>query len=252
MAEADEPRAGGHVGMLGTRHREGRSRPPVACAVDPIAHAPWLFEPLTSEERHDAWQASKCDGFQIAKGRFAYEELEHTEGVALVVLKGHLCRSTSIRSGTVTELLGSGDVGSLHRTPNDTPETHAWLALSDSTVMIVDRSWLRRMTRWPDVAAALWERLARGLAQSSRERAVRECASVEERLHLTLHDLAGRWGRQVAEGALIDIEGLTHGVLAALIGSRRATVTSAMTQLTQSGALKRTVDRRWILLDATA
>jgi hypothetical protein len=43
---------------------------------------------------------------------------------------------------------------------------------------------------------------------------------------------------------------LTHSVLAPIVGARRPSVTTALKRLTESGAVRRDADSRWILSHA--
>ena len=69
---------------------------------------------------------------------------------------------------------------------------------------------------------------------------------VEDRLAVVLWHLADRWGRVTPEGVRLQLP-LTHELLGELIGAQRATVTTALTQLSESGSVVRNPDGSWLL-----
>jgi CRP-like cAMP-binding protein len=70
-------------------------------------------------------------------------------------------------------------------------------------------------------------------------------ARVDNRLHMLLWHLAGRWGKVRTEGTVVPFR-LTHTLLADLVAARRPTVTSALSDLTRRG-LVRSTGEEWIL-----
>ena len=58
--------------------------------------------------------------------------------------------------------------------------------------------------------------------------------------------MARRWGTVGPDGVLLEFEGLTHEMLGRLIGAKRATVTMAVIELEERGALRRQ-GRRYLL-----
>jgi CRP-like cAMP-binding protein len=58
--------------------------------------------------------------------------------------------------------------------------------------------------------------------------------------------LAGNWGRVTPEGTVVPI-GLTHELIAELIGARRPSVTTAISELRAAGRLERQEDG-WLLV----
>jgi len=71
---------------------------------------------------------------------------------------------------------------------------------------------------------------------------------VEDRLLALLWLLAESWGRVTPLGTLVPVS-LTHDALGELIGARRSTVTLALNELTERGAIVRQ-NGTWLLLES--
>ncbi|HUE25664.1 MAG TPA: helix-turn-helix domain-containing protein, partial [Solirubrobacteraceae bacterium] len=71
---------------------------------------------------------------------------------------------------------------------------------------------------------------------------------VDQRLLAVMWLLAESWGRVTPAGTTLPLS-LTHDALGALIGARRPTVTLALRELTERGAVIRQ-DQGWLLLEA--
>ncbi len=69
---------------------------------------------------------------------------------------------------------------------------------------------------------------------------------VEERLLLSLWQLAELWGRKAPGGAVLPFR-LSHQTLADLVGARRPTVTLALRNLAKRELLERGESGEWIL-----
>jgi CRP-like cAMP-binding protein len=69
---------------------------------------------------------------------------------------------------------------------------------------------------------------------------------VDDRLLVVMWFLAERWGRVRPEGVVLPLK-LTHQLLAALVGAKRPSVTTALGELTTAGLLERRDDGSWLL-----
>jgi CRP-like cAMP-binding protein len=76
--------------------------------------------------------------------------------------------------------------------------------------------------------------------------AISQLPRVELRVLALLWQLADRWGRVTPLGVEIDLE-LTHEALGRLIGAQRPTVSLALADLAEAGAVTRTARRRGLL-----
>jgi hypothetical protein len=76
--------------------------------------------------------------------------------------------------------------------------------------------------------------------------AICQLPRVEDRVLAMMWLLAEAWGRVTSSGTVLPVA-LTHDVLGELIGARRSTVTLALKELAEEGALFRQ-DGEWLLL----
>jgi CRP/FNR family transcriptional regulator, cyclic AMP receptor protein len=168
--------------------------------------------------------------------------------LGLLVLDGLLTREVSFAGHRSLELLGEGD---LLRPWDVEPEipapspVPAWSILEPARLARLDRRLLQLGTRWPQVVEEL---IGRSLLRSrwlAVRLAIASVTRVDRRLLLFFWHAATRWGRVTPEGTLIPLS-LTHELLGALIGARRPTVTTALTQLRESGEVEPS-ERGWML-----
>ena len=67
-------------------------------------------------------------------------------------------------------------------------------------VALLDRGFALRTARWPEIQAALFRRLMLRTRRLSLQAAINAVSRVEERLELTLWEMAHRFGRVTPEG----------------------------------------------------
>jgi CRP-like cAMP-binding protein len=146
------------------------------------------------------------------------------------------------------ELLGAGDVigpwvGSGPEMPFTASVTTRVIA--DARLALLDRRFARRTAAWPEIHAALTQRLILRARRLGLQSAVNSIPRVEDRLELTLWILGCRFGRVSARGLKLGLR-LTHAQLAAMVGAQRPSVTVALRQLEQDGRLSRSATD-WVL-----
>ena len=167
----------------------------------------------------------------------------------LLVTEGLLSRDVRFGGQSSRELLGAGDVLRPWDVELDFLPPYseaAWTVYEPTTVATLDRALLRLGARWPQLV----EELIRRTLYRSRWLAIRlaiaSATRVDERLLLLLWHAAGRWGRVTPEGAQVSLP-LTHEDLAILVGARRPSVSTALTQLRERGEIEPR-EGGWILL----
>jgi len=181
-------------------------------------------------------------------GQMALEEaIGHGSSHSALVLKGFLLRDIVAGGGSITELVGPGDVLTA-----DAPDDDALLPVnvrwrSPDRTLIADLATVEPSD--PAAQAGLVDAISRRW-QAQADRASVRCAitsiiRVDLRLLAYLWHLAGSFGVVAPSGVRLDLP-LTHAVLAQLIGARRPTVTTAFRTLQERGDLQR--DGRSIVL----
>jgi CRP/FNR family transcriptional regulator, cyclic AMP receptor protein len=169
--------------------------------------------------------------------------------IGLLVLEGLLVREATVGNQLCAELLGPGD---LMRAWEDKeveellPRTVDWSAATSARIAIVDHALAVRIAQWPEVFATLMDRASRRAERLVVMQAIAHLTRVDERLLSLLWVLAERWGRVVPGGVLVSLR-LPHRTLAAMVGARRPSVTTALGQLMARGEIERRSDGGWIL-----
>lgn len=167
---------------------------------------------------------------------------------AMVVLEGLLLRNTYLRERAATELIGTGDI--LDTRPDVEELSIAmsteYVVHREVSVALLDDRFRRAARRWAGLHDVIHAQLSRQRRRASVHLAILHISRVEDRILALFADLADRWGRVTPEGITIDLT-LTHDVLGRLVGSRRPTVTLALAELADDGALVRRQDGSWLL-----
>jgi CRP/FNR family transcriptional regulator, cyclic AMP receptor protein len=169
--------------------------------------------------------------------------------LGFLVLEGLLGRDVVLAGTTSTELLGPGDV--LHpfaAVQDDTLLRYhvLWHVLEPVRVAVLDETFARRLTAWPQVLRTLLERALRRSLRVSLHAGVLQLSPVETRLVMMFWLLAERWGRVTPAGVVVTLR-LSHQLLGQLVGCRRASVTTALHRVEASGLVTRRADRTWLL-----
>jgi CRP/FNR family transcriptional regulator, cyclic AMP receptor protein len=165
------------------------------------------------------------------------------------VLNGLLARDVVLVGHTCTELLGEGDV--LQPWIPSTEEGLVryrvrWHVLAPTNLAVLDEQFVRKLAHWPPVLAALLERAIRRTLRMSIHQALLQLSPVETRLLVLFWHLAERWGRVTPDGISVRLR-LSHEILGQLVGCRRASVTTALHRIDDSGLLARRTDGTWLL-----
>lgn len=188
----------------------------------------------------------------LAPGDWPADALDIVEprgALGLLVLDGIISRDLKLGGASFTELIGEGEIlrpwdtaGSLTIAPPDV----MWTVLDTARIAILDRRFVARTARWPELTTALFVRAMSRSRSLAVQLAIRSLQRVETRLLLQLWHLAERWGKVSPDGIVLPLQ-LTHRLLACLVGARRPTVTTALKELTQQGLIARREDGTWML-----
>jgi CRP-like cAMP-binding protein len=168
--------------------------------------------------------------------------------VGLLVVEGLIVRELALADCVSAELLGPGDVIRPWRDhPARLLEGEArMMVLEPATICVLDRRFVAAAGAYPEVTAMLLERLLERTHRVATEKAIAQLNGVDRRLLALFWELAERWGRVTPEGVVVPVS-LPHRVVAHLIGARRPTVSTALTDLARTGRLARQSDGTWLL-----
>jgi hypothetical protein len=169
--------------------------------------------------------------------------------VGLLILDGVLARELLVADQISAELLGPGDVVRPWQGSNRSallPVDAVWSVLSTVTVAVLDRRFAAEAARYPEITAALFDRLGERSLRLATTQAISQLTRVDRRLKALFWHLAERWGRVAGDGVVVPLA-LTHRILGQLVGARRPTVSTALSELAEREELVRRSDGSWLL-----
>jgi CRP/FNR family transcriptional regulator, cyclic AMP receptor protein len=203
---------------------------------------------LTGDERMSA-MALTVPTASVAPGPVDLTALlERNSCFGAFVLEGMLTCSLRIGEQAGMRILGPGDVVSFGAVPISMLLADASCrAVAPSRLALLGRDLLVGAHRWPRLIAGLHTRTAEQIERVAVQLAICQLPRVEDRLLALLWLLAESWGRVTPNGTILPIA-LTHETLGALVGARRPTVTLALGELTERGAILRQ-GRTWLLVE---
>jgi hypothetical protein len=112
---------------------------------------------------------------------------------------------------------------------------------------MVGNDMLVAARRWPRIVAGLHVLAAEQGERLGTQLAICQLPRVDQRLLALMWLLAESWGTTTSHGTRLPLA-LTHDSLGGMIGARRPTVTLALRELTERGAIIRQSDG-WLLLE---
>jgi len=169
--------------------------------------------------------------------------------IGLLVLDGVIARELTVADHVSAELLGPGDLIRPWQAASKSellPVDAEWSVLSPSTLAVLDRRFAAEVSQYPEVTAALFDRLSERSLRLATTQAISQLTRVDRRLKALFWHLAERWGRVGGEGVVIPLA-LTHRILGQLVGARRPTVSTALSELAERDELVRRADGSWLL-----
>lgn len=167
-------------------------------------------------------------------------------GVGALVLDGLLLRRVGIDARFGAELLGEGDLIKPWAPEGVVAGEARWRVLRPVRLALLDAAATRRLSRYPELVEELVNRAlarTRGLASNM---AIAQQPGVDVRLQHLLWLLADRWGKVTPDGIRLPLN-LTHAVLGEMVGARRPTVTTALSELARRDRVIPLEDGGWEL-----
>jgi CRP/FNR family cyclic AMP-dependent transcriptional regulator len=168
-----------------------------------------------------------------------------------LVVRGLLSCTSAIGSLQTTELLGPGDVlwcGDGEPDALSEVIRASWQSHEGGAVLaMIEGEGARAAMRFPELVAALAERLARRSDVLLRQALISNIRRLDVAVELVLWLLAERYGRVGTQGVRLDLP-LTHRLIAELLGAHRSSVTVALSRLTATGRVHRDKAGRFLLL----
>jgi CRP/FNR family cyclic AMP-dependent transcriptional regulator len=206
---------------------------------------------LSGPRRIDAERELTVRTYEVPVGHWDVLRLSGTraDSIGLLVLDGLLSRELVVTDQVSAELLGPGDLVRPWQTGNRAsllPVDAVWSVLSPLTVAVLDRRFAAAVARYPEINAALLDRLGERSIRLATTQAISQLTRVDRRLRALFWHLAERWGRVSGQGVIVPLA-LTHRILGQLVGARRPTVSTALAELADRQELTRRPDGSWLL-----
>ena len=214
---------------------------------------PDLAEAVAPDRRERAIDECTARELRLPAGSWdAGRTAELDGGIGLLVLEGLLVRRVGLDGRYSAELLGEGDVLRPWQEENERHSmlalTSGWTVVGPTRTALLDERASQQLMRYPALAERLFARAIDRARHLAVQLAIVHQSRVDVRLQMLFWHFAARWGRVRSDGTAIPLR-LTHAVLADLVGARRPTVTSALSDLARRGVV-RFVDDVWLLAGA--
>jgi CRP-like cAMP-binding protein len=213
-----------------------------------LAAEPDLARFLTDDEC-DAVARVTLPVCRLPTGELSIDALlREADAFGALVLDGMVLHRLRIGERAAMRLVGPGDLLSLAgRTPSPLVAQAGWTTAAETRLALFGSDLLLAVRRYPRLMAGLHVRLAEQSDRVGTQLAICQLPRVSDRLLGLMWLLAESWGKVTPMGVTLPL-GLTHDALGALVGARRSTVTLALGELAERGAVVRQ-DRGWLLLE---
>jgi hypothetical protein len=207
-----------------------------------------LRVPAAVIERARVELTARVTSLRCGRWEVPHDDDDHG-GLGFLMLEGLLARDILLAGTTATELLGEGDVLQpwVPTREEGLVRYHVyWHVLTPVKLAILDAAFARSLGDWPQVTGGLLERAIRRTLRMSIHQALLQLTPVETRLLVLFWHLAERWGHVTPDGISVRLH-MSHEVLGQLVGSQRASVTTALRRIDASGLIVRRADGTWLL-----
>ncbi len=212
---------------------------------------PELGRLLSAQRREEALAALVVRTHRLGVGEWKVDHFSKADAhnLGLLMLEGVIAREVVVADNVSTELLGPGD---LLRPWQDNPDTALlrsevrWTVLGPARMALLDRRFALQVSRYPEINTVLFDRLTERSMRLATNQAISQLTRVDRRLLAVFWHLAERWGRVGSDGVVVPLA-LSHRILGQLVGARRPTVSSAISELVRRGELVRREDGSWLL-----
>jgi len=220
-------------------------------AVRLLEEDPDLAGLLSGTRRAEAERELVVRVHRLGVGVWDVSRLEGAgaDHVGLLLLDGVVAREVIVADHVSAELLGPGDLVRPWQGSTGTgllPVQAVWSVLSTVTLAVLDRRFAAEAARYPEITAALFDRLGERSLRLATTQAISQLTRVDRRLKALFWHLAERWGRVSGDGVVVPLA-LTHRILGQLVGARRPTVSTALSELAEREELIRRPDGSWLL-----
>lgn len=221
---------------------------PQARTITLLDYDPELGRSLDEPRLAEARARALVTMVSLPRGNWNVQALAARCPYGVLLLDGLVSREVVLSDTVSMQLLGRGDLmqASAHPGEGFVDVDVIWHVLEPTSIALLDERFLAAVRRWPEIVAALFERLAAQAARMGTQCALCQLPRVEDRIQALLWFLAERWGRVTSQGVVVPLR-LTHDAIGRLVGAKRPTVSLAVKLLDERGAVHRRADGAWLL-----
>ena len=228
------------------RSMQSRPRPTV---VRVLEADPDLGAGIGESEWQAAVAMSAAREFEFDRGPWRFFPEPEPGGFGALILEGLIVIRIDAGGRSHIEMLGPGDVISPWVGTGaelTAPSVVTASVVSRARVALLDRRFALRTGRWPEIHGALIGRCIERVRRLSLQSAINALPRIEDRIEVTLWELAYRFGRVTPEGIVVELP-ISHSQLADIVAAQRPSVSTAVVRLEGQGKIARTA-RRTLLL----
>jgi CRP/FNR family cyclic AMP-dependent transcriptional regulator len=168
-------------------------------------------------------------------------------GVAVLVVDGLLIWEVEMTGHISAELLGAGDVIYPWETGGfSAPSKSAWRVIVPARAALLDARLFARIAPWPALACAIASRSTRRGRLLAALALTRRMRRIDDRLVFVFALFAERWGKVGPDGVRLSLP-VTHELLGRVVGARRQSVTTALSDLRERGVITALSHGQWLL-----
>jgi CRP-like cAMP-binding protein len=218
-------------------------------AVRVLEADPDLGAGISRSQWQLATSASTAPAFEFERGQWRFAPPPEPGSFGALILDGLILIRIDAGARSHIEMLGPGDVISpwVGTGPNLSPPSVLTASVvARARVALLDRRFALRTARWPEIHAALIQRCIERSRRLSLQSAINALPRIEERVEMTLWELAYRFGRVTREGIVVELP-ISHSQLADIVAAQRPSVSTAVVRLEDQGQISRTARRTWLL-----
>lgn len=208
------------------------------------------FLRLVAEDEREQAGDVLLPALDVEQGRFDPRVLlTQAGGFCGVLISGMVTCQLQLADQVALRVLGPGAIlPVLDDTSSAVIASSEWTAATALRLAVLGVQFIRAGARWPQLQRDILVRLGEQNEQIASQLALCQLPRVEDRLLAMLWLLAESWGKVTSAGTLLPLH-FTHEALGAMVGARRPTVTLALGELAQAGAVVQR-DGGWLLLES--
>lgn len=210
---------------------------------------PELGNALEPEQWRPAADAATAPVFRHERGEWRFFPTPDRASFGALVLGGLILVRLEVGGRAHLELLGEGDlVSPWTGVDADLPLPTIVTArvVADVRLALLDRRFAVRTAAWPEIHVALMHRSIARARRLSLQSAINSLPRIDERVELTLWQLAERFGRVTPGGVKLHLR-LTHSQFAEMVAAQRPSVSVALARLSAAGRVLRRDKDQWLL-----